>query len=188
MLLQVARFVILKKIGISSFTCILFSQLLKRVEEIRRGNSQLAEIDGYLTQKSPPQSRFVDAETDACCLIEDFEHVTRKQVRNNMRVKFYIFIERIFLRFSMRPTSTSNLSPRILKRRREIVAQSDCVERRVYTPKHILLKIIMRMFVDTKAETRRFAAFFWTLASFTHSIKSRMLNTYFLRCSKSGDF
>lgn len=55
-------------------------QLVKRVQSIRTGNANLAQIEGYLSHRSPPKSQFNGVDTDPQQLIEDFEHVARQQV------------------------------------------------------------------------------------------------------------
>ncbi|KAI6223755.1 Acyl-CoA oxidase dehydrogenase and Acyl-CoA oxidase domain containing protein [Aphelenchoides fujianensis] len=55
-------------------------QLLKRVQELKSGRANLAEIEGYLGKKSAARSSFTDYTSDAACLIEDYEHVARQQI------------------------------------------------------------------------------------------------------------
>lgn len=50
------------------------------MQSIRRGDSKLAQIEGYLSNKSNTKSRFIGIQTDPKYLIEDFEHVAREQV------------------------------------------------------------------------------------------------------------
>ncbi|KAI6190611.1 Acyl-CoA oxidase dehydrogenase and Acyl-CoA oxidase domain containing protein [Aphelenchoides bicaudatus] len=54
-------------------------QLVKRVQSIRQGNAKLAQIEGYLSRRSPSKSQFCGLETPPQHIIEDFEQVARQQ-------------------------------------------------------------------------------------------------------------
>ncbi|KAI6223609.1 Acyl-CoA oxidase dehydrogenase and Acyl-CoA oxidase domain containing protein [Aphelenchoides fujianensis] len=68
------------------------SKLLKRVQELKNGRANLAEIEGYLGKKSAARSSFTDYTSDAACLIEDYEHVARQQLcrASRLHVKTYL--------------------------------------------------------------------------------------------------
>ncbi|KAI6200235.1 Acyl-CoA oxidase dehydrogenase and Acyl-CoA oxidase domain containing protein [Aphelenchoides besseyi] len=55
-------------------------QLVKRAEDIKNGNTKLAEIESYLLQKSSARSSFRDHSTDPSVIVADFEHVARQQI------------------------------------------------------------------------------------------------------------